>query len=344
MTLSFSVSTLADPDIMVTTIPKRAMLNHTFTLTCSSSSIHDPEFKWYNGSFLLSKTDAGITIVAHGTSSTLTITHYMTSTSVLLCVSGDGLGRSNNVSTVVTLSNKLYLTREIGEQRVEERKGDQLQVECPIAGGIGDLMVRWYFGNTLLVNSTQYVINSRFLTFQSLNRTMDGQYRCVGKDSGLQVVSASFKLLITGISKYLQCNTLMGQQGHSTASASVATSASTEYCIAENIGGIKIVISCARPHPWQSMGRVVKSLHTSHANRIYIMQCIIAYLNYMYARIPGRLYDSYAGIYQTLSLVCGGWGLAHETRQFGKKTIVSQISVRQNECNLSVASAESPKL
>ena len=128
----------------------------------------------------------------------LTIPHYASTTTQLVCVSEDGLSRTSNTTVSVILSTELYSTRHIDEQRVEERNNGQLHIQCPIAGGIGNVTVRWYYDDNLLVNSRLYRVEDRMLTMLSLNRTMDGVYRCVGEDSASQNVTVSFTLFVVG--------------------------------------------------------------------------------------------------------------------------------------------------
>ena len=81
---------------------------------------------------------------------------------------------------------------------MEERNDGQLQIQCPIAGGIGQVTVKWYFGSKQLVNSSLYRVEDRVLTIMTLNRTMDGVYRCIGEDIASQNITVSFKLFVIG--------------------------------------------------------------------------------------------------------------------------------------------------
>ena len=202
---SFSFLTyvlIADPLVTVSAIPERAKLNHSLTLTCTTTSTHTPQLSWYNGSTeLLSSNSRYRIIKASSGQSSLVITHFSEGDSrtrtVFHCRTNDSLSRVTDRSISVELSTELYLTRPLREQLCVH-ENVTLTVTCSVAGGTGSVLVRWYHDKRAVANSSQVTVRDRNITFHPVKRTMDGSYRCVATDAASQTITNPFILSVYG--------------------------------------------------------------------------------------------------------------------------------------------------
>lgn len=169
-------------------------MNHTLTLTCSSSSGHVAGFRWYSGSQQLRYMKDSVHIVRESSSSSMLVIKRFShnSTANYTCEINDELHGTISKSVMVPLSTDLYFTRDIGT--VSVKSNDSVTIVCLYAGGKGPVSVEWHRSGRSLVSTNEISVTSNSLTIKSFKEEQEGSYSCSAKDSTNSRISQNFTL------------------------------------------------------------------------------------------------------------------------------------------------------